>query len=158
MTRTLRVAVTAVTLLGATVTSAAAATSGTTTSTTTAAAQRAVALQVQFPNGAVSTWCVPYRVGMTGADVLAKAKPTYGSGPYAGFVVQIGGKGTVPPTASRYWAYWRSTTGRAADYTYSSSGVTSTTPLVRSVETWVWTTGDTTTFPRRSFAQLCPAA
>jgi hypothetical protein len=144
------VVVLAAVLLGATITPAEAA--------ITATSQRAVALQVQYPNGSVRVWCVPYRTGMTGADVLARADPTYGTGPYAGFVLQIGGRGSVPPTTSRYWAYWRSATGKATDYTYSSAGVTSTHPPLRSVETWVWTTSASTPVPRTSFARLCPGA
>lgn len=125
---------------------------------TTTAAAAPVALLVQYPDRTIRTWCVPYRSGITGADVLAVANPTYGTGPYAGFVLKISGKGVVPPTSSRYWAYWRSTTGRPTDYAYSAQGVTSTRPPARSVEAWVWTTGTSTTFPKRGYGAICPAA
>lgn len=134
-------------LLGATVVAAAPAT----------AAPRQVALLVQYPGGSVRTWCVPFRSGLTGADVLAPARPTYGAGPYAGFVLKITGRGTVPPTADAYWAYWRSPTGRRADYAYSTGGATTTRPSRGGVEAWVWTTGGTTTFPHRTFTQICGA-
>lgn len=145
--RLLGVVLGVVALLGATVTPATAAT-----------LRRAVALQVQFPSGTVRTWCVPYVAGMSGAEVLARATPTYGSGPYAGFVLQINGSGKVPPTSSRYWAYWRSPAGTASGYAYSSAGVTATRPPLHSVETWVWTTGASTPVPRKSFAELCSRA
>ena len=96
---------------------------------------------------------------MTGADVLAVATPTYGTGPYAGFVLKISNKGTVPPTTTNYWAYWRSPLGKASGYAYSSAGVTSTKPAARSVEAWVWNSGSTMTLPpKKTFASLCPGA
>ena len=120
-----------------------------------AAAPKTVALQVQYPDATRTTWCVPYRAGMTGADVLAVANPTYGTGPYAGFVLKIGGQGTAP-TSSRYWAYWESPNGKKAAYAYSASGVTSTHPRAGSVEAWVWNTSSTTTPRKASYASLCP--
>jgi hypothetical protein len=154
-----RIAAAAVTTLAAVavvLVPAGTATAGTPGRTTARTTTNAVALQVQYPDSTTRTWCVPYRAGMTGADVLSVATPTYGKGPYAGFVLKITGQGTTPPTDTTYWAYWRSATGTAAAYAYATTGVGSAQPAAGSVEAWIWNTSATTTPRKASYTTLCP--
>lgn len=114
-----------------------------------------VALVVDYPDGSTRSFCVTYRSGMSGADVLTVAGPSYGTGPYAGFVLKIGGQGTVPPTTAKYWAYWRGT--GSGSYTYSSAGVTSTKPAAGTVEAWHWNSSSSAESPSGgTYASLCP--
>lgn len=103
--------------------------------------------------------CVPWRAGMTGADVLSAAGFDVGYGqraPYVGFVLRIDGKGTDQPDDEHYWSYWREDDG---GWVYSSTGAPWTKSAPGTVEGWSYVDGQAHAAPppATGFASVCTA-
>jgi hypothetical protein len=115
-----------------------------------AAAPDHVAVVVDYNNaGAVSTACVAWHSGMTGADVLSAAYTvTYARD---GFVLKINGVGVNSESNTQYyWAYFH-------DGAYSVTGAEGSHPAAGTVEGWAFDrqAGRPAGPPAISYATIC---
>lgn len=118
------------------------------------AAPAHVGVVVRFASGDVVAGCTSS--GGSGIDVLARLhRVTLGSGPYAGFVLEVDNRGTTHPDDTHYWSYWHS--AGQGGWTYSGSGAGGYPPKAGSVEGWSYVDGsnDAPRPPSYSYAALC---
>lgn len=121
-----------------------------------APARAATPAHVGIVVAGLGSYCVPYRSGMTGADVLnAHFDVVYGQAPpYVGFVFTIDGVGNTRPDNTHYWAYYH---GGGGSWTYSGSGAATYRPRPGTVEGWAYDDGGSSAPqpPATTYAALC---